>query len=99
MLHTATRSDHQLVGPDLAERGHHVHTLDVDGSGSEPRLGLFFATRRRLGEPDNRGPDKRSAVRCFDLDALPDELIPYPASGVDSYRTGVPFSVHGWTTQ
>jgi 8-oxo-dGTP diphosphatase len=70
----------------------HGHTLHVNGSGSEPRLGLFFETRHWLGEPGNREPDKCSAVRWFDLDALPDELIPYPASGINAYRTGLPFS-------
>lgn len=75
----------------------HVHTLHVNGSGPEPRLGLFFEARHWIGEPHNREPDKCSALRWFPLDALPDQLIGYPASGIDAYRTGVPFSVHGWT--
>jgi mutator protein MutT len=64
-----------------------VHTLHVNGSGPEPRLGLFFVTRHWTGTPTNREPDKCSAVRWFSLDALPDRLIDYPAAGIHAYRT------------
>ncbi len=74
----------------------HVHTLHVNGSGPEPRLGLFFESQRWIGEPANREPGKCCAVRWFPLDALPDQLIDYPAAGIHAYRTGVSFSVHGW---
>jgi 8-oxo-dGTP pyrophosphatase MutT (NUDIX family) len=85
-----------LIEPDDLR---HVHTLHVNGSGPEPRLGLFFETHRWVGEPTNREPDKCSAVSWFSLDALPEKLIDYPAAGIHAYRTGVPFSVHGWTPQ
>jgi 8-oxo-dGTP diphosphatase len=74
----------------------HVHTLHVNGSGPEPRLGLFFEARRWVGEPANLEPHKCSGVRWFHLDALPEELIEYPGAGIDAYRAGVPFSVRGW---
>jgi 8-oxo-dGTP diphosphatase len=32
----------------------HVHTLHVNGSGPEPRLGAFFETQRWIGELTNR---------------------------------------------
>jgi 8-oxo-dGTP diphosphatase len=83
-----------LVEPDDLRL---VHTLHVNGSGPEPRLGLFFETRRWIGEPTNREPDKCSAVSWFPFDTLPDRLIDYPAVGIHNYRTGNPFSIHGWT--
>lgn len=73
----------------------HVPTLHVNGSGPEPRLGLFFEARSWIGEPSNREPDKCSAVRWFALDALPDQLIDYPAAGIDAYSKGASFGVHG----
>lgn len=99
-LHAATREADEEIGvliePDDLR---HVHTLHVNGSGPEPRLGLFFETRRWIGEPTNREPDKCSAVSWFSLEALPEKLIDYPAAGIHGYRTGTPFSVHGWTPQ
>jgi len=76
---------------------HHVHTLHVNGSGAEPRLGLFFEARQWAGEPVNREPDKCSAVQWFNLDALPTQLIDYPAAGLHAYLAGNSFSVQGWT--
>jgi hypothetical protein len=32
----------------------------------------------------------------FALDALPDQLIDYPAAGIRAYQQGVLFSVQGW---
>lgn len=73
-----------------------VHTVHVAGSGPIPRLGLFFETRRWVGEPTNREPEKCSAVGWFHRDRLPDEVIPYPLAGIQAYLDGVPFSVLGW---
>ncbi|MGH3912610.1 MAG: NUDIX hydrolase [Pseudonocardiaceae bacterium] len=78
---------------------HHVHTTHVNGSGPEPRLGLFFEARRWIGEPTNREPDKCSAVCWFPLAALPDQLIDYPATGIHAYRNGLTFTVRGWNTR
>ncbi|MFD1146631.1 NUDIX hydrolase [Saccharothrix hoggarensis] len=73
-----------------------VHTLHVAGSGLEPRLGLFFEARTWSGVPENREPDKCSELRWFPLDALPADLIEYPAAGIAGYRAGTPFGTAGW---
>lgn len=74
----------------------HVHTSHVNGSGQEPRLGLFFEARRWSGDPVNREPAKCSAVEWFRFDALPAGMIDYPAAGLAAYRAGEPFAVRGW---
>lgn len=100
VLTAAAREVEEEVGVmiDPAALGH-VHTVHVNGSGPEPRLGLFFATTDWIGQPTNREPDKCSALGWFDLYALPADLIEYPAAGIAAYRNGAPFSVIGWTTQ
>lgn len=74
-----------------------VHTTHVNGSGPEPRLGLFFATHRWTGQPDNCEPDKCSAIAWFHLDQLPEQIIDYPAAGIHAFRTNTAFSTLGWT--
>jgi 8-oxo-dGTP pyrophosphatase MutT (NUDIX family) len=99
-IDAAAREAEEEVGV-LIEPGdlRHVHTIHVNGSGPEPRLGLFFETRRWIGGPTNCEPEKCSAVRWFSLDALPDQLIGYPATGIHAYRDGLSFSVRGWNAQ
>jgi 8-oxo-dGTP pyrophosphatase MutT (NUDIX family) len=77
----------------------HVHTTHVNGSGPEPRLGLFFASHRWLGEPTNREPHKCSGVAWFPINQLPEDLIEYPAAGIRAYRMGITFDIHGWDGQ
>jgi 8-oxo-dGTP diphosphatase len=100
VLQAAAREAEEEVGV-LIDPAHlrHVHTLHVSGSGPEPRLGLFFEARRWIGRPTNREPHKCSAVRWFPLTALPDQLIDYPAVGIQAYLDRVPFSIRGWTNQ
>lgn len=75
----------------------HVHTIHVNGSGPEPRLGLFFTASQWIGEPVNCEPEKCSGLGWFDLHSLPDGLIEYPAAGITAYRRGTPFSIMGWS--
>lgn len=83
-----------LIDPDQLR---HVHTLHVNGSGPEPRLGVFFEARHWIGNPVNCEPEKCSAVRWFSLDDLPANLIAYPAAGINAYLNGQAFGTLGWT--
>jgi 8-oxo-dGTP diphosphatase len=75
-----------------------VHTIHVTGSGSEPRIGHFFAATRWIGEPTNREPDKCHGLGWFDFHRLPVDIIEYPAAGIDAYRRGDRgLSLMGWT--
>ncbi|GAB3494110.1 NUDIX domain-containing protein [Amycolatopsis cihanbeyliensis] len=97
LLAAAVREAEEEVGVLIAPAElRHVHTVHVAGSGPVPRLGVFFEAQRWIGEPDNREPDKCSAVEWFRLDSLPDEVIPYPLAGIRGYLEGIPFGVLGW---
>jgi 8-oxo-dGTP diphosphatase len=74
----------------------HVHTLHANGSGVEPRLGLFFEVRRWSGEPVNREPEKCSELRWFGLDALPEDFLSYSAAGITGHLAGESFGLLGW---
>lgn len=99
VLGAAVREAEEEVGV-LIEPGdlRHVHTLHAYGSGLEPRLGLFFEVLRWTGEPVNREPAKCSEVRWFRLDALPGDVIEYPAAGIAAYLAGTSFGMLGWAS-
>ncbi|SDM96798.1 mutator mutT protein [Lentzea albidocapillata subsp. violacea] len=97
VLGGAVREAAEEVGV-VIERGdlRHVHTFHANGSGVEPRLGLFFEVRRWSGEPVNREPEKCSELRWFGLDALPEDTLSYPAAGITGYLAGESFGLLGW---
>lgn len=73
-----------------------VHTLHAQGSGLEPRLGLFFEVLRWAGEPVNREPAKCSELGWFPIGAIPADTIEYPAAGIRGYLDGQAFGLLGW---
>ncbi|MDQ3578602.1 MAG: NUDIX domain-containing protein [Actinomycetota bacterium] len=97
VLAAAVREAREEVGV-IVEPGdlRHVHTVHVAGSGPVPRLGMFFEVRNWIGEPVNAEPDKCSAVEWFAVDALPEDVIPYPLAGIRAYLDGTAFDVLGW---
>ncbi|USX53007.1 NUDIX domain-containing protein [Lentzea sp. HUAS12] len=74
----------------------HVHTVHANGSGVEPRLGLYFEVRRWSGEPVNREPEKCSELGWFGVEALPADIIGYSAAGIAGHLAGESLGVLGW---
>ncbi|TQS42756.1 NUDIX hydrolase [Cryptosporangium phraense] len=96
--HAAIREAREEVGVDLDPAALRcVHASHVLPPGEDPRVGFFFEATAWTGEPANREPEKCSAIGWFDLDHLPDGMVPYPAAGLMAYRDGVPFAVDGWS--
>ncbi|GGP06721.1 hypothetical protein GCM10012278_31600 [Nonomuraea glycinis] len=60
------------------------------------RVGLFFVATRWDGEPYNAEPNKCSEVAWWRLDALPDDIVGYPAAAIAHVRERVPFALDEW---
>jgi ADP-ribose pyrophosphatase YjhB (NUDIX family) len=60
------------------------------------RVGLFFEASRWTGEIENGEPDQCEGWAWFDLDALPDSVVPYMAESLRHIRSGVDYSERGW---
>ncbi|MEU4328690.1 2'-5' RNA ligase family protein [Nonomuraea dietziae] len=56
------------------------------------RMGLFFRAERWTGEPYNAEPGKCAALDWHPLDALPDDLVPYPEAALLAILRGEPFA-------
>ncbi|MGI6870648.1 NUDIX hydrolase [Amycolatopsis sp. 3B14] len=99
VLHAAVREAHEEVGVFIDPSDlQHVHTLHVNGSGAEPRLGLSFLAANWAGTPVNCEPDNCSAIGWFPLDNLPASVIEYPAADIHAYLSDQPFATLGWLT-
>jgi 8-oxo-dGTP diphosphatase len=67
-----------------------LHRFERGGPQVEQRCDVFFAVRAWAGEPGVREPDKAAAMCWFDLDALPDAVVPHERLVLDLVRAGGP---------
>ena len=63
---------------------------------SEERIDFFLSATSWSGEITNREPDKCDLLAWFDIDNLPENVIPYVRKAIDNYRRGVWFDSFGW---
>lgn len=63
---------------------------------NDERVDFFLATTSWSGEIMNREPDRCDQLAWFDLDGLPENVIPYVGRALDNYRRGNWFDSFGW---
>jgi len=73
--------------------------LSGAGAGTDGRVDFFFNIEAWDGEPFNAEPDKCDELRWCDLDALPENIIPYVKQAIQNFRDGIVFDEFGWRTQ
>jgi 8-oxo-dGTP diphosphatase len=84
------------IGPEEVRM---VVALHHRNPGGVARVGFFFEVASdpgRQGEPVNAEPGNCGGLAWFAVDRLPAETVPYTAAGVDLYRRGIGFGLHGW---
>ena len=60
-------------------------------------ISFFLKALDWSGEIKNMEPDQCSHLTWFDIDDLPENVIPYVRQAIENYRTGNWFSSFGWT--
>ena len=66
---------------------------DLDGS---QRVDVFHLVEDFDGEPQNIEPHKCDDLSWFNLDELPDNIIPYIKVAINHMKNGNYYSEHGW---
>ncbi|TEU17271.1 MAG: NUDIX domain-containing protein [Anaerolineales bacterium] len=64
---------------------------------NDERIDFFLVTTSWSGEITNREPDKCDRLAWFDIDELPENVIPYVRRSLDNYRKGNCFDSFGWS--
>lgn len=54
-----------------------MHRTQLNGNPIEERVDFFFACRRWSGEPRIVEPEKCGGLEWYDVDALPDPIVPH----------------------
>ena len=58
----------------------------------EERVDFFFQVQRWDREPYNAEPDKCDDLRWVDINALPENMIPYVKQALDNHLQNIPFA-------
>lgn len=92
----------------LEEVGMHIKPEEIDFatvthrksgdtlSGTDERVDFFVHIKHWEGEPFNAEPEKCDELSWWDLNALPENTIPYVRKAITNYREGIPFDEFGW---
>jgi 8-oxo-dGTP pyrophosphatase MutT (NUDIX family) len=65
-------------------------------SGTSERVDFFVHIKDWDGEPFNAEPEKCDELLWCDLEALPENIIPYVRKAIRNHLEGVPFEEFGW---
>lgn len=60
------------------------------------RIDVFILAKKWKGNPRIMEPDKCDDMRWFDIDKLPENVIPYVKQAIDNINKGIIYSEHGW---
>ncbi|HEU5375755.1 MAG TPA: NUDIX domain-containing protein [Ktedonobacteraceae bacterium] len=89
------REAREEAGIDLASEDMQVVGVMHRKSGNE-RVDFFLTARSWSGELHNCEPHKCDELNWFELDKLPENLVPYVRRALENYRAGRWFDSYGW---
>jgi ADP-ribose pyrophosphatase YjhB (NUDIX family) len=62
----------------------------------EERIDFFILAKKWIGTPRIMEPQKCDDLRWFDIDKLPENIIPYVRQAINCYRKKIFYSEHGF---
>ncbi len=68
-----------------------VHTMNRKIPDDE-RIDFFFTSKKWRGEPKIMEPNKCNDLAWFEIDNLPEKIIPYVKQAIDSIKKNLPYS-------
>lgn len=72
-----------------------VHTIHRK-TNTEERVSFFFAVGKWEGEPIIMEPSKCDDLKWFDINQLPENIIPYVKQAINYYKENNSYSEDGW---
>lgn len=91
----AVREAHEEVGVQIDPANIRFASVFHRLEGDE-RVDFFVHIRQWSGEPFNAEPGKCDNILWADVDALPENTIPYVRRAIENFRAGVMFEEFGW---
>lgn len=91
MIREAREECGVLVTPAQLSMVHVMHRKT-----DEERLDFFFTATEWQGEPKIMESNKCDEMNWYQLEALPENMVPYVRAGIECFRRGTVFSEFGW---
>jgi len=74
----------------------HIMHRNTPGIKNNERIDTFFVAKQWTGNVINQEPHKCDDLSWFDLDNLPENIIPYIKQAINCIRNKIFYSEHGW---
>ena len=74
----------------------HVMYRNSHSAENNERVDIFFSAQQWQGELQNKEPQKCDDLSWFELDHLPENVIPYIKQALESIKNKIYYSEHGW---
>jgi len=84
-----------ILDPEDLKVAHVMHRNSGTAENSE-RIDIFFITDKWEGKITNREPHKCDDLSWFDLNNLPENVIPYIEQAINGIRDQIFYSEYGW---
>lgn len=94
--HAIAREVREELGLDISETDFElVHTFNRKGTETEFMVLVFKADISGM-QPKNNEPTKHDDMRFFNLQQLPENIIPAHKQAIEYIKKGISYSEHGW---
>ncbi len=84
-----------LLEPEDLQVVHIMHRNSGAAEDNE-RIDVFFISKKWVGEIVNKEPHKCDDLSWFDLEDIPDNIIPYILQAINGIKNGITYIEYGW---
>lgn len=89
------RESKEEVGVDIEKENIRLVHIMHSKTNNE-RIGFFFEVRAWSGKITNMEPEKCSELKWFEMNSLPQQIVPYALFALTCYREHQLLSEYGW---
>lgn len=95
MIREAAEEADVILTPADLQVAHIMHRRSTTIE-NKYKIDTFFLAKQWTGDITNKEPHKCDDLFWFDLDNLPENLIPYIKQAIDCIKSQIFYSEHGW---
>ncbi|MCF6275412.1 MAG: NUDIX domain-containing protein [Robiginitomaculum sp.] len=95
MIREAEEEAGILLKPEDLHMAHLMHRNSSATKNNE-RVDVFFTAENWVGEITNKEPRKCDDLSWFDLEDIPENIIPYIMQAIRGIKNGIYYSEYGW---